>query len=149
MSTRAKNIQFKFTCAKGSALLFDAFLALILVVMIIYIGSAARASVWERTNAAMANAEKQRAVLTLADYLVKEGIAYEEGGRVYPNLVDTEKFERMDTDALKNKLGLERLGARVESKNFAHAFGGNFSGVCVKRVVFIKGYGVGSLEVCA
>ncbi len=147
MSTRAKNTQSKFV--KGSAFMFDAFLALILVVMIVYAGSAARASVWERTNVAMAGAEKQRAVLTLADYLVKEGIAYEEGGRVYPNLISATKFEKIELDALKNRMGLERLSARIESENYARGIGGNFSGLCVGRTVFIKDYGVGLLEICA
>ena len=147
MSTRAKNI--RFNSRKGIAFMFDAFLALILLVMIIYVGYEARASVWERTNAAMANAEKQRVVLTLADYLVKEGIAYEDGERVYSHLVDTKKFEKLELDALRSKIELERVSVRIQSKNYAREIGENFSGVCVRRVIFIKDYGVGSLEVCA
>lgn len=129
--------------------MFDAFLALILVVVIVYVGSESHASLWERTNGAVERDEKQRIALTLADYLVKEGLAFEEGERIYPNLIDTGKFEKLDAGALKNKMSLENLRVRIEAKNFVRELGENFSGVCMRRVVFVKEKGVGSIEICA
>lgn len=71
--------------------------------------------------------EQQRwdKLVTIADFVVKQGGAYDQGATIYPNWVDDGKLAQMDREVLRTRMGLQQL-----SIGYAPA-----EGVCLYRLV--------------
>jgi len=132
---------------RGQITSWDALIAVLLVVAIMTFTFLAFYTVMDRQLAALRNFEKQREVMTYADWLVKDGLAYQKDDSPlsHHHIIDLSNLQKLQTDfyIAVNDLDsneLDHSGTIPEGERF-----------CINRLVVVKGQRNpdGILQVCA
>ena len=93
---------FRFRHKKGQALSFDALLAALLALVIVYFGFSAAAVAGERAAIAEADSAREGRVIAFADYLMKEGLVHKErsefGAVSYSHVLERGKVAGMGAE---------------------------------------------------
>jgi hypothetical protein len=82
----------------------------------------------------MDSQEKFNLIVVIADYTVKEGGAYKDGEKVYPNWIDESELRNMrnELSEMRRYLGLPELDFGLEG---AEGYGGEEGKTCIYRIV--------------
>ena len=134
----ARSTGFRFR--RGQAFAYDALIAAIVAVFMLYVGLSAFSSIGQRSAALVSKAGTEARAISFADYLMKEGLAH-KGGSAFGET------------SFSHLLELGKLGEADET-GFVVSLGGNCAPVrgmfCVCRPCVIYETGeVGYLGVCA
>ena len=133
----ARSTGFRFK--KGQALAYDAMVAAVVAVFMLYVGLSAFSSIAQRSALLVSHAGKEARVISFADYLMKEGLAH-KGDSAFGKT------------SFSHVLELGKLG-EAGGEGFAVSLGGDCAPVrgmfCVCRPCVIYETGeVGYLGVC-
>lgn len=142
-----------FPYRKGQLLTTDATIALLLTLFILYVGFSVYSGMAVRAHETQEREALLSRTLSIADYLMKEGLVHKDNSgfgvpTAHSHLLERAKLDSLDNSTLAEKLGLQELCVELVSTNEAPQCTNNL--VCIRRPAIIyETKEVGYLAVCA
>jgi len=113
---------------------YDALFSLIPILLLVFFILSTTHYLLSDAASRTASQEKFNLLVAVADYLVKGGAAYKEGGKVYPNWIDGAELdaEKRGLAEMRGMLGLPALEFGLEG---ADGYGREPGKTCIYRIV--------------